>query len=295
MRESSEAQRQLDSDPSCIPASRGRRRDNQSRERRPERGNGGGNTGSGSGTGPEPGPIVERDASSGGSCTGGRLARGSDGSGPSSPVPCYHDNYMVNIGIRIEHMQHVVRCENANPRQGFSRTDDPRKPASLGLPKYIHRPGVRALRAVLFWVSLSILSPLLFPFHLPFPSSLSFHSPLLTSSAASSSNGPTAGMSSSSDAVSGPLGPGQVAATWEKYGHTDAQPSIVNRLAHASKVKAQDFTHPLMHESTTEQALVDFDGLEDEYKAVNWNIRKKATITVCYGLMTSCSTWSTAM
>lgn len=54
-------------------------------------------------------------------------------------------------------------------------------------------------------------------------------------------------------------------------------------------------TQVLMDEKTESTATVDFDGPEDPSHPLNWPIRKKAAITVCYGLLSSCTTWGTSM
>lgn len=55
------------------------------------------------------------------------------------------------------------------------------------------------------------------------------------------------------------------------------------------------FTHPLSHVKTTEAEIVDFDGLDDPYRPVNWPFRKKLVTTLLYGLTTMGATWASAV
>ena len=43
------------------------------------------------------------------------------------------------------------------------------------------------------------------------------------------------------------------------------------------------FAHPLAHVKTTEAEIVDFDGLDDPYRPMNWPFRKKVVTTLLYG------------
>lgn len=59
-----------------------------------------------------------------------------------------------------------------------------------------------------------------------------------------------------------------------------------------SRVRSRDprqnapFTHPLTHQKTAPDVLVDFDGPDDPYRPINWSFGKKAITTVLYGLTT---------
>ena len=55
------------------------------------------------------------------------------------------------------------------------------------------------------------------------------------------------------------------------------------------------FEHPLSHVKTGADVLVDFDGLDDPYRPINWPFRKKAITTLLYGLTTMGSTWSSSV
>jgi hypothetical protein len=55
------------------------------------------------------------------------------------------------------------------------------------------------------------------------------------------------------------------------------------------------FTHPLSHVKTTEAEIVDFDGLDDPYRPLNWPFRKKVITTMLYGLTTMGSTWASSV
>lgn len=53
--------------------------------------------------------------------------------------------------------------------------------------------------------------------------------------------------------------------------------------------------HPQMNEKTKNQDIVDFEGDDDPYHPLNWPLQKKVTATVCYGLLSSCTTFATSM
>ncbi|CAI6337659.1 unnamed protein product [Periconia digitata] len=61
-----------------------------------------------------------------------------------------------------------------------------------------------------------------------------------------------------------------------------------------SRPPVPPFTHPLVHQPTTEDVLVDFDNPEDSYRPINWPTRKKATTTLLYGLCTMSATWASS-
>lgn len=54
------------------------------------------------------------------------------------------------------------------------------------------------------------------------------------------------------------------------------------------------FSHPLEHEKTTAETLVDFDGSADPYRALNWSMRKKVVTTALYGVTTMSATWGSS-
>lgn len=54
--------------------------------------------------------------------------------------------------------------------------------------------------------------------------------------------------------------------------------SLIRRNTHRGR-----FTHPLSHVKTTDAEVVDFDGLDDLYRPVNWPFRKKVITTLLYG------------
>jgi hypothetical protein len=43
------------------------------------------------------------------------------------------------------------------------------------------------------------------------------------------------------------------------------------------------FTHPLSHVKTSDAEIVDFEGLDDPYRPINWPFRKKVVTTLLYG------------
>ncbi|KAK4941599.1 hypothetical protein LTR10_018476 [Elasticomyces elasticus] len=55
-----------------------------------------------------------------------------------------------------------------------------------------------------------------------------------------------------------------------------------------------DFSHPLEHQKTTIDDLVDFDGPEDPYRPLNWSMKKKVMTTALYGFTTMTATWASS-
>ncbi|KAJ4331474.1 hypothetical protein N0V95_009879 [Ascochyta clinopodiicola] len=54
------------------------------------------------------------------------------------------------------------------------------------------------------------------------------------------------------------------------------------------------FTHPLAHQQTAADVLVDFDGDDDPYRPMNWPTKKKILTTMMYGLTTMTATWASS-
>ncbi|KAF2634742.1 MFS general substrate transporter [Massarina eburnea CBS 473.64] len=54
------------------------------------------------------------------------------------------------------------------------------------------------------------------------------------------------------------------------------------------------FNHPLAHQPTTDDVLVDFEGLDDPYRPINWPTKKKITTTLLYGLCTMSASWASS-
>ena len=55
------------------------------------------------------------------------------------------------------------------------------------------------------------------------------------------------------------------------------------------------FNHALSHVRTTGDVVVDFDGLDDPYRPVNWPFRKKVITTTLYGFTTMGSTFASSV
>lgn len=55
------------------------------------------------------------------------------------------------------------------------------------------------------------------------------------------------------------------------------------------------FDHPLSHQKTEVDVIVEFDGSTDPYRPLNWPARKKVLTVLLYGLTTMCSSWGTSM
>jgi hypothetical protein len=62
--------------------------------------------------------------------------------------------------------------------------------------------------------------------------------------------------------------------------------SLTNRFA-----RDNTFTHPLSHQRTTAEYIVDFDGPDDPYRPANWPFRKKCITTLLYGMTTMGATF----
>lgn len=73
---------------------------------------------------------------------------------------------------------------------------------------------------------------------------------------------------------------------------------ISRRETAVSKIRSRapigQFTHPLEHQKTSVDDLVDFDGADDPYRPVNWTMKKKCITTGLYGLTTMVATWASA-
>ncbi|KAL6818125.1 major facilitator superfamily domain-containing protein [Trichoderma sp. SZMC 28013] len=67
--------------------------------------------------------------------------------------------------------------------------------------------------------------------------------------------------------------------------------TIVSRIRSRPVV---EFSHPLANLPTEEKCLVDFDGVEDPYRPLNWPTHKKILTTVLYGLVTMSATWASS-
>ena len=57
---------------------------------------------------------------------------------------------------------------------------------------------------------------------------------------------------------------------------------------------APPFSHPLAHQQTAHDVLVDFDGPNDPYRPLNWPTKKKVFTTLMYGLTTMTATWASS-
>lgn len=68
--------------------------------------------------------------------------------------------------------------------------------------------------------------------------------------------------------------------------------TVLSRIR--SRPAAREFTHPLVHQKTSEADLVDFDGPQDPYQPMNWPTDKKVTTTLLYGLVTMSATWASS-
>ncbi len=66
-----------------------------------------------------------------------------------------------------------------------------------------------------------------------------------------------------------------------------------------SKIRSRNprgqFSHPLLHEKSSPDHIVDFDGPDDPYRPINWVFRKKAITTALYGLTTMGATLASSI
>lgn len=68
--------------------------------------------------------------------------------------------------------------------------------------------------------------------------------------------------------------------------------TILSRIR--SRAPIGNFTHPLEHEKTTADFVVDFDGPDDPYRPLNWSMKKKITTTALYGFTTMSASWASS-
>ena len=61
-----------------------------------------------------------------------------------------------------------------------------------------------------------------------------------------------------------------------------------------TRTNTAPFNHPLAHQQTTVDVLVDFDGPDDPYRPMNWPTKKKVITTMMYGLTTMTATWASS-
>lgn len=73
--------------------------------------------------------------------------------------------------------------------------------------------------------------------------------------------------------------------------------TVSRRQTALSKIRSRPaltFSHPLAHEATKEDVLVDFEDTDDPYRPINWPLKKKAITTLLYGLVTMSATWASS-
>ena len=77
-----------------------------------------------------------------------------------------------------------------------------------------------------------------------------------------------------------------------------ASAGIRKRETALSKIRSRapisNFSHPLEHDKTSVDDLVDFKGADDPYHPVNWAMKKKVVTTALYGFTTMAATWASA-
>lgn len=61
-----------------------------------------------------------------------------------------------------------------------------------------------------------------------------------------------------------------------------------------TRTNTAPFTHPLAHQQTTADVIVDFDGPNDPYRPMNWPTKKKVLTTLMYGMTTMTATWASS-
>lgn len=71
--------------------------------------------------------------------------------------------------------------------------------------------------------------------------------------------------------------------------------SLGQSLSRTITRRPTTFNHPLTHEKTSPNVLVDFDGPDDPYRPLNWPAKKKIIHTVIYGLCAMCTSFASAV
>lgn len=61
-----------------------------------------------------------------------------------------------------------------------------------------------------------------------------------------------------------------------------------------TRTNTAPFTHPLAHQQTAADVLVDFEGDGDPYRPMNWPTKKKVLTTFMYGMTTMTATWASS-
>ena len=71
----------------------------------------------------------------------------------------------------------------------------------------------------------------------------------------------------------------------------------ITRIQSLTRRKTRDgqFSHALAHVKTSQDVIVDFEGLDDPYHPLNWPIRKKVITTLLYGLTTMGATFASSV
>ncbi|OCT48995.1 putative MFS-type transporter [Cladophialophora carrionii] len=76
------------------------------------------------------------------------------------------------------------------------------------------------------------------------------------------------------------------------------QKTVTRRETILSRIRSRpplgNFNHPLEHQKTTVEDLVDFDGPDDPYRPLNWAMGKKVLTTALYGFTTMSATWGSS-
>ncbi|KAK5221432.1 hypothetical protein LTS03_000828 [Exophiala xenobiotica] len=79
----------------------------------------------------------------------------------------------------------------------------------------------------------------------------------------------------------------------------DLTRTVTRRETVMSRIRTRppigSFNHPLEHQKTTVEDLVDFDGLDDPYRPLNWTMKKKVITTALYGFTTMTATWASSV
>lgn len=57
----------------------------------------------------------------------------------------------------------------------------------------------------------------------------------------------------------------------------------------------QPFSHPLEHQKTEKDVIVDFEGADDPYRPTNWSLKKRSMTTVLYGMTAMTATFSSSV
>lgn len=109
------------------------------------------------------------------------------------------------------------------------------------------------------------------------------------SSNASSGYPPT----DSDDSASEPIG--RLETTLSRTGSTGLERVQTTLTTIRSRRPVPAFSHPLSHQKTQRDVIVEFEGPDDPYRPINWMFKKKVITTALYGFTTMGATFASSV